>query len=51
MPRETLFPAYIKVLMTYKDKEILDRESKLRSTTAAELIRGFIRSLDSSVKE
>lgn len=51
MPKKSLFPAYLQVKMTLKDKEILEREAELRSTTAAELIRGFIRSLDSSIKE
>lgn len=48
MARKSLFPAYLQVKMTIKDKEILEAAALERSTTAAELIRNFIRTLDKS---
>lgn len=44
--RKKLYPAYIQIRMTEKDKELLESEADKRSITAADLVRMLIRSLD-----
>ena len=46
--RKKLYPAYIQVKMTEKDKELLESEADRRSITSDDLVRMLIRSLDKS---
>lgn len=50
MTRKSLFPAYIQIKMTERDKEILEAAALKKSTTASELVRAFIRSLEEEIK-
>ena len=42
------FNSYFQLVLTERDKQILEEAAERRQTTASELIRQFIRTLDNS---
>jgi len=50
MVKKRLYSSYIQIKMTERDRELLETEAERKSTTASDIIRQFIRTLETEDK-